>query len=236
MRAASHMDYQGAGKMSHEASAVSGYPMLTPLPTYSSQIVDECYSYSSSPEQNLKGFMASMDSNSFPSSGRLTPQTPESLIYHEPLAVGDISEQWMASQPYSDDTLGSIGLGFDAEVTTMLPTGMWGAPQSAQTAPLPQMAWPHHSVSASPERMSAEIVPHSRAVPSLSISECSVEDFNPTSAFNQEIRQWTNCPPTTTQINGSSTVPSVSYMHGLRIVSSTAPVWEDVFMPGPPPY
>lgn len=210
--------------------------MLTPLPTYSSQIIDECYSYSDGSDQNMNGLMPSMDSNSYPSSGPLTPQTPEAHLHHEPIAVGDLSEQWMTSQPYSDNTLESAGLGLEAEMTTMLPTGLWLGPDAARSAPLPQMSWPHPSLSASPQRMSAEVVPHIRAVPSLSISECSVEDLSAASAFSQDMGQWSGCPPGTTPIDGSITATTAPYMHNLRIVSSTAPVWEDVFMPGPAPY
>jgi hypothetical protein len=222
--------------MGYEATAISGHPMLTPLPTYSSQIIEECYPYSGSPEQNMNGIMPSMDSNRYPSSGPLTPQTPEAHLYHEPIAIGDLSEQWMTSQPYPDNAMESIGLGFDAEVTTMLPTGLWSGHDTAQSAPLPQMSWPHPSLSASPQRMSAELVPHIRAVPSLSISECSVEDLSTTSAFSQDMGQWSSCLPSTTSMDGANTTTTAPYMHGLRIVSSTAPVWEDVFMPGPTPY
>jgi hypothetical protein len=233
LRAASHIDFRTAVKMSQQASNISGFPMLTPLPTYNTQIIDECYSYSSSPDQNLTGFTPNMDSSHFPTSGRLTPQTPEPITYHEPMSMVGLPDQWINVQPWSDDTLVSVGLGFDGDMTTMLPTELWSAPETAQTAPVAQLAWPHPSLSMSPQSISSELVPHPSAVPPLSISECSADDYNTSGVYHEN---WAHCQPTASQIDMANMVTSAPFMHDLRTISSAAPVWEDVFMPGAAPY
>jgi hypothetical protein len=233
MRAASHIDFRTAVKMSQQASACSGFPVLTPLPTYTGQIVDECYSYSGSPGRNLVGFSAATDPTGLSMSGRLTPQTPESLVYHEPLAVGDLSDQWAQSQPWIDDSLMSVGLSLDSDMAAPVPVELWSRPEHSNTAPITQMSWNQASVSVSPQLMSDEVVPNAGAVPSLSISECSVDDFNNSGTFHED---WALCQPTTTQLGMAGIVTSVPFMHDLRSMSSAAPVWEDVFMPGHPPY
>ncbi|CAO2653417.1 Nn.00g028280.m01.CDS01 [Neocucurbitaria sp. VM-36] len=234
MRAASsHIDFRTAVKPSQQPSGVSGYPMLTPLPTYTSHIVDECYSYSSSPEQNMVGYTQTIDMNAFPSSGRLTPQTPEPIIYHEPLTTGGILDPYITSQPWSDEVLGSAGLDFDPDMTAIIPINMWSAPEPAHIMPMAQMSWPQSSFSVSPSHMSAELVSHASGAPSLTTSECSVEDFN-TSGTNAE--EWSIYQPTATQINMADLVTSAAFMHDMKSIPSHAPIWEDVFIPSSSPY
>lgn len=233
MRAASHIDFHSAVKMSQQASGISGYPMLTPLPTYASQIVDECYSYSSSPEQNTSGYTQSMEMNTFPTSCSLTPQTPESIVYHEPLSMGEHLDHYMASQSWSDEAIVSAGLGFDPDMTAMLPTDMWSAPEPGHMMPIAQMSWPQHPLSVSPQHMSAELVSHIQGVPSLTTSECSAEDFN-TLGTNPE--EWSIYQPTITDMNMGTIVTSAPFMHDLKFIPSHAPLWEDVFIAGSSPY
>jgi hypothetical protein len=233
MRAASHIDFRTAVKMSQQASVCSGFPILTPLPTYTAQIIDECYSHPSNTDQSLSGYTPPMESNSFPVSGCLTPQTPESIIYHDASPVGNMSDQWMASQPWSDDSLVSVGLGFEGDMSAMLPTELWSTPEHMHSAPITQISWYHPSLSVSPQTISSEPVPDARAVPPLSISECSVDDFNNSGTFHED---WASYQQTATQFDMTSMVSSAPFVHDLSSIPSTAPVWEDVFMPGPVPY
>lgn len=232
MRAASHIDFRTAVKMSQQGSGISGYPMLTPLPTYASQIVDECYSYSSSPEQNLSGFTDAMDANNFHNSGRLTPQTPEPIIYHEPVSMGDNLDPYMNSQPWSEDALASVGLGFESDLTSMLPTDMWSAPE-AEMIPMAHMSWPQPGLNMSPQHMAVDLASHTRGVPSLTTSECSVEDFNSISTNPDE---WPIYHATTPQLNMINMVTSAPFMQDMNALQSHAPIWEDVYMPGHSPY
>lgn len=233
MRAASHIDFRTAVKMSQQASASASLSMLTPLPTYSSQVVDGCYSFPSHPEQDLTGYASGIDSDGMPTSGSLTPQTPESIVYHEPLTIGDMSDTWMASQSWSDDSLASVGLGFDGDMTALLPAELWSNNGQAHSAPLTQMPWPHPSLSLSPQSMSSDFAPNVNTAPSLSLSDCSVDDFgNPTSLRED----WTACEPVTNQFDMVNMVTSASFMHNYQPVACPAPIWEDVFMPGSAPY
>ncbi|KAJ4364407.1 hypothetical protein N0V83_009001 [Neocucurbitaria cava] len=219
--------------MSQQASGISGYPTLIPLPTYASQIVDECYSYSSTPEQSMIGFTHAMDMNTFPTSGRLTPQTPEPIIYHEPLAMGENLDPYITSQPWSDDSLVSAALDFDPDMTTIIPTNMWSAAEPEHIMPITQLHWLQPSFPMSPPHLSAELVEQTSGAPSLSTSECSVEDFN-TSGTNAD--EWSIYQPTATQINIANLVTTTAFLQDIRPIPSHAPIWEDVFIPGPSPY
>ncbi|KAF2818901.1 hypothetical protein CC86DRAFT_450352 [Ophiobolus disseminans] len=234
MRTVSHMGLHTAVKMNQQASACSGFPTLTPLPTHTSPTVDSCYSYPVfSDHQDLSEYSLGMEAHDFPVAGRLTPQTPEPLIYHDPLSISDMSDQWMPSQPWSGESLEFVQSGFDSDITPMLPAELWAPPDHAHVAPITQLAWNHPSLSASPQELPQELVPHMGAVPSLSISECSVEEFNGAGAFHEN---WTNCLPITTQLGMTGMVTQAPFMHGLGSSSSAAPMWEDVFMQGPSPY
>jgi hypothetical protein len=236
MRAASHIDFRTAVKMSQQASACSGYPSLTPLPTYASQVVDECYSYPANIDQEIPGYTSGIETGSMPISGRLTPQTPESTVYHEPVAMGDMADSWMMTQPYSDDSLASIGLGFENDMTGLLAAELWSNPGHVRSAPITQIPWVQSSLSGSPRSMTSDSILYSREAPSLSISECSVEDFNSSGVFHED---WADCQPTATHYditNMTNMVTSAPFMHDFQSVPSTAPIWEDVFMPGSAPY
>jgi hypothetical protein len=232
MRAASHIDFRTAVKMSQQASSLSGLPMLTPLPTYSSQIVDECYSYSSSPEQNMNGFPPAMEHNNFPSSGPLTPQTPQSVLYSEPLTTGEHMDPYMSSPTWSDHFV-ATGLGFDPEITALMPTEVWGTNDTELTMPIPQMSWSPSSISVSPQQMTAELIPHSAGVPSLATSECSVDDFNVPVTGQDD---WAMYQPSHSQISMAGLVSSAPFAQDMKLVAANAPMWQDVYMPSSMPY
>ncbi|KAH8725604.1 hypothetical protein GQ44DRAFT_615310 [Phaeosphaeriaceae sp. PMI808] len=232
MRTSSHIDFHTAVKMNQlQSSTCSEFPPRTPLPSYSSQITEECYSYPSSCDQNLINFTRALGSNTFPVSGPLTLQTPEPIIYHEPLSMGGLSDQWMAAQSWSDDSLVAAGPGFE-EMAAMLPTELWPPFGHAQTAPVIQMPWYQSSLSASPRPILSELVPDARAVPSLSISECSIEDINNSGIF---LENWIEYQPITTPLDMSSLV-SASFVHNIASLSCVGPMWEDAFSPGTTPY
>jgi hypothetical protein len=233
MRAASQIDFRTAVKMSQQASACSSLPTLTPLPTYASQVVDECYSYQKNTDQDMTGYTSSMESNGLPTSGCLTPQTPESLIYHEPLTIGEMTDTWMVAQPWLDDSLASVGLGFQSDIGELLPAELWSTSERTQSAPIAQLPWVQSFLSFSPQSIASDLLSHSRGAPSLSFSECSVEDFNSSGVFHED---WANHQPTTNQFNIANTVVSAPFMHGLLPVSATTHVWEDVFIPGSATY
>lgn len=219
--------------MSQQASACAGHPTLTPLPTYTSQVVDECYLYPTNTDQDISGYTSGTESNCMLTSGRLTPQTPESVAYHEPLAVGDMTDAWILAQPWSDDSLVSVALGFEDDMTGLLPAETWSNSEHAHSPPIAQLPWVQSSLSVSPQSMTSDLTPYSREASALSLSECSVEDFNSSGVFHED---WADCQPTMTQYDMPNMVTSAPFMHDFRSISSTAPIWEDVFMPGSAPY
>ncbi|KAH7371080.1 hypothetical protein BKA66DRAFT_444263 [Pyrenochaeta sp. MPI-SDFR-AT-0127] len=230
MRAASHLGLSAAVKMSQQNSTISGYPMLIPLPTYASQVVDECYSYSSSPDQNLEDFTQAMETNGLSTSGRLTPQTPEAIIYHEPLSMGEGADHYMSSRPWSDDAVASVGIDFDPDMAAMLSTDMWPVPGPESIIPMIHMPWHSPAPSVSPQEISGNNLgsSHPGTIPSLTASECSVDDFN-TSGPNQE--EWSIYQPTASHISVANLATSAPFMSDSEAIPSHAPIWEDIFLP-----
>jgi hypothetical protein len=236
MRAASHIDFRTAVKMSQQqTSAISGYPTLTPLPTYQSQVVDECYSYTSSPDPSMGSFTPNMDDHSFPISRGMTPQTPELLAYHEPFAMDDPLDQYSLSQAWSDDNLMPIGLGFDTQMPNGLPLDMWSTPEPDV---IPQMnqanLWAQQSLLSPPPQFSRETTPHTKVLPSLSANDCSVDDFGSSRVVQDD---WSSCHSNAGgHINMNNLITSAPYVPNMKSIPSNAPLWEDVYMATPAPY
>ncbi|KAF2713373.1 hypothetical protein K504DRAFT_450077 [Pleomassaria siparia CBS 279.74] len=235
MRAHSHMDMHTAQKMRQQTPTdFSAYPMLTPLPTYSPQIIDECYSYSSSPEQNM---------HTFYNAGRMTPQTPDSFLYHDSLASTDAFDQYMNTQTWSDDGNGMpIGLGFENDIPGLIPVeSPWCTPEPegfsmpmgqmrfdspfcGSVSPAPMNEW-SHDLSLSPPQM-PHSMPHTRAVPSLSISDCSIQDFE-----SPRMDDWSNFRPNPSSMIVTKTNSHNTYIDGMKPIPKNQALWEDVKFP-----
>ncbi|KAF2193221.1 hypothetical protein K469DRAFT_730124 [Zopfia rhizophila CBS 207.26] len=240
-RSLSQMDMSTAQKMGHRRPELTGMPMLTPLPTFNPQIIDECYSDYGSPEPSMGVFPHQMEKNGYNASGRLTPQTPDSFTYSEPLSVVDPFDQYLNSQVWSSDEVQMpIGLGFENEIPGMMQNEadmrtMWSTPDlDGNSTPVQHMrtfespvcespasfnVWPHHSVSVSPPQP-----PHTKAVPSLSVSECSVQDFDSTAAFQDE---WPSFRCNPVEMNLAKPSTSTAYLEGLRAIPKNSNVWEE---------
>jgi hypothetical protein len=219
--------------MAQYASPCSGIPMLTPLPTYTSPVVDECYFYPDISRQDLTEHVPSMESDGMLTSSPLTPQTPRSIVYQEPLAIVDMSDPWMISRPWADDSLPYVGPGLESDLTTLLPTGLWSAPQYVHNAPIAQVPWGTSSHSSSPQSIPSDFASYARVAPSLSISECSTESYDSSGAFYED---WATREPTTPQFGMTNMGPPAPIIHGFPTDSCTAMVWEDVLWSGPAPY
>lgn len=238
MRAASHIDFRTAVKMSQQqqASSISGYPTLTPLPTYQSQLADDCYSYTSSPDPSMGAFTPNLDDHSFPVSRGMTPQTPDPFAYHEPFAMDDPLDQYNLSQTWSDDNLVPIGLGFDTQVPHNMPMDMWTTPEPESIPQMDQMnLWAQQQSLLSPPQQpfSREPTPHTQRLPALSTSECSVDDFSAPRAVHDS---WAACHAASGHINMNNMITSAPYAPNMKCTPNHAPVWEDVFMAAPAPY
>jgi len=83
-------------------------------------------------------------------------------------------------------------------------------------------AWPHSSLSVSPQP------PHTRAVPSLSMSECSVGDFDSPTPVQEE---WPcfRCNPNEMSMSKGSA--SSTYLEGLKSISKDSNTWDDLIAP-----
>ncbi|KAJ4289159.1 hypothetical protein N0V90_011501 [Kalmusia sp. IMI 367209] len=236
MRTVSQMDFHTAAKLSQYPTNFNNFNMLTPLPTYTPQIIDESYSYSSSPEPNMGAFSRSMDQNGYLASSRaMTPSTPEPFAYHDPIAIADPFDQYMGNQSWSDDGSMAVGLGFEHDIPGMLSNDMWATPEPESITPMglcdsptTMSAWSHPAMSVSPPQMPMGMPPHSKAVPSLSISESSTEDFNSPSRVQEE---WNNFQPHAGQIVGKPMVTG-SFMDSVKAYpKAPQPIWEDIIVP-----
>jgi hypothetical protein len=232
MRAASFVDYRSAMKADQENPELSGYPMLTPLPTYSSQMVDECYSYSSSPEQDLSSFTRAMEMNTFHNLGRLSPMTPDPIMCPEPISILDNFDHYTTSQPWSDEALASCELGVDPNMAGIHPLDMWPTPDTTDLMSLAQLSWAQSGISASPQQISTDLILRNDVVPSMPTSEYSVENYSSDAMPGD----WTIYQPTTTHMDLANMITLAPYMRDANSVSTHAPIWEDVFVPGPRPY
>lgn len=233
MRAASHIDFRTAVKMSQQASNLSGLPTLQPLPTYSNQIFSEGTLGSINSEQSPAEFNSAPDTSNLLASGRLTPQTPEAIMYHEPMSMTDLSEQWMAESTWTEDSLATVGLGLECGMSGMMSTDLWPIDESIHTVPMAQMAWSHTQSSISPQSMSSDFAPDSSLIPALSTGAFSVEDFDGSSNLNNG---WGNFQFSTCDNNLTSLAASTSFVPDFASYPATMPTWEDVFIPGQAPY
>jgi hypothetical protein len=204
--------------------------MLTPLPTYASQIIDECFSYSSSPEQNLSSFTQAMDINSFPMPGYPSPQTPEPITYHEPISIMDSFQHYATSQAWSNEALASCELGFEPNMANMLPIDVWPTPDTTDLA-TNHLSWSQYGISVSPQQISTELILHSDAVP-ITTSEYSMDGYSSDTMRGD----WTIYQPTTTDMDLANMVTLTPYMHDINSGPSHGPILNDVFVPGSSSY
>lgn len=237
MRTVSHMDFHTAAKLSQYPANFNNFNMLTPLPTYTTPIIEDSFSYSSSPEPNMGNFSRSMDQNAYITSSRaMTPSTPEPFAYHDPIAIADPFDHYMNTPSWSDDGSMAVGLGFEHDMPGMLPNDMWSTPEPESITPMglcnspaTMNTWSHQAMSVSPQ-LPMGMPPHTKAVPSLSISEASSEDFNSPSHVQEE---WNNIQPHAGQIM-TKPMATGSFMDSVKSFvypKAPQPIWEDIIVP-----
>ena len=238
MRAPSSIDFRTAVKMQQQAATMSGVPKLTPLPTYHNQVVDECYAYTPSPEPDLR-FTPEIEQDGFPFSRGGTPQTPQQPFgCPDPLNAGeDLS--YLHCPPWAGENLVPVGLGFVDMDMSMGCDGSWMTPtpepeemaranlyaQSAHNAfdaalaATPWSAFPQQQGSMSPE---------DKALDAIDSGIVMQGEWSPRPAQQQRQDVFVDMG------NMVTSAPYVPKMQGLS--GSSAPVWEDVFMPSSLPY
>jgi hypothetical protein len=212
--------------------------MLTPLSTYTPQIIDECYSYSSSPEPATTVFAHNMDKSSYLPSGRLTPQTPDSFSFNNSLPMSDSFDHYMHPQGWPHEGSMPMGLGFESEIPNMMPmeTDMrvWTPDFAAHSTPGPHThgynppmcdspasvnLWPAPIMSVSPSQP-----PHTRGVPSLSISECSAPESDSPDGAQEE---WPSFQGLSNSMCATKPVTSTPYLDSIKTLPMETRAWED---------
>lgn len=232
MRAPSHIDFRTAVKMSQQAAIISSVPKLTPLPTYHTQIVDECYSYTPSPAPDLR-FTPDLEHDRFAFSRGATPQTPaDPFGFPEPLP-GVEGLDYFDCQPWNDEALGPVGLGF---------SGLEMAQPWMEHAPEPEMV--ETNMFARDADVASSLPMHASTLSSSGWSSfqsplqddvenngfLSTDDaFIDSGIVLQD--EWNQPRLHDSYVNMGNLITSAPYVPKMHGVPSTAPVWEDVFMP-----
>ncbi|KAL6160811.1 hypothetical protein ACJQWK_02282 [Exserohilum turcicum] len=126
-------DSYNAARTDHQTLALSGYPMLTPLPTHAAYIIDESHSYCDSPETSLASFKQTTSNSTLSHSDRLSPPTPEPMFLHEPMPRIHYADYHACPQTWYEDVQPSIEYSFDPGVTSVLPPEPWPTPNHAMT-------------------------------------------------------------------------------------------------------
>ncbi|KAF1976481.1 hypothetical protein BU23DRAFT_27885 [Bimuria novae-zelandiae CBS 107.79] len=238
MRTVSQMDFHTAAKLSQYPTNFNNFNMLTPLPTYPTPVIEDSFSYSSSPEPNMGGFSRSMDQNGYITASRaMTPSTPEPFAFHDPIAIADPFDQYMNNSSWSDDGSMAVGLGFEHDIPGMLPSDMWATPEPESITPMglcdsptAMNNWSHSAMSVSPPQLPMGMTPHSKAVPSLSISETSSDEYNSPRRVQEE---WNNIQPHAGQMMGKPMVTG-TFMDSVKSFAypkAPQPIWEDIIVP-----
>ncbi|KAF2196677.1 hypothetical protein GQ43DRAFT_435804 [Delitschia confertaspora ATCC 74209] len=231
-------------KMPYSRSDLAGLPMLTPLQTFSPHMTNEVYDYGS-PEPNLSLFPPSSDKSPFYPSGRLTPQTPDSSTYSDPLsAMAEPFGNYLHSQSWPEEPRTAMGLGFETDIPGMMHNHVdvqpiWSTPDmDGRSTPIHQVrafdsplcesplscsGWTNSPLSVSPQPP-----PHTRAVPSLSLSECSVMELD-TAPVAQDEWPCFRCNPS--EMNVVKTSTSTTYLEGLKAIPKTPKTWEQLIIP-----
>ncbi|KAF2744398.1 hypothetical protein M011DRAFT_479964 [Sporormia fimetaria CBS 119925] len=235
------MDFHTAVKLGHPRPDFAAMSMLTHLQTYTPQIIDESYSYSSSPDQTSTAFVHSMDQAHTMHSGRLTPQTPESFSYVQPITVRETLNHYMNPQSWAQDGQVPIGLGFEHDFSGFAATEpdlqFWNTNLPTHTTPLTDIhnhgsmlcespaslsVWPTTGVSLSPSQP-----PHTRAVPSLSISECSVQDMESPGGTQEE---WPFYQDLSGNMAPTKPITTTPYLDSIKNLPMSSLDWDDGFL------
>ncbi|KAJ4989661.1 hypothetical protein SVAN01_04878 [Stagonosporopsis vannaccii] len=251
MRAPSHIDFRTAVKMSQQAAIISGVPKLTPLPTYQSQIVDECYSYTSTPEPELR-YTPEIEQDSFPFSRGGTPQTPsEPFGCNQSLPVID-DIGYLDCSTWSAEGLVPVGLGFTdldmplasdwmtpaREPEEMAAANLFAQTQAqtqALTTDLTSSSLPLHDfdpLSTVHDTWSFSLPTHQDVVPSSKAMDGGMDSGI---VMQTEWPQQPQPQPQQTRQDlfvDMSLVTSAPYVPKMQGLPGVTPVWEDVFMPG----
>lgn len=222
MRAPSHIDFRTAVKMSKQAAFISGAPKLTPLPTYHTQIVDDCYSYTPSPEPDLR-FTPDIEQDNFPLSRGATPQTPsEPFTYNEPLPL--IDTDYLDPQPWTGESLAPVGLGF-ADFDSLPQDNMW-------MTPTPE---PEEMTQANLFAQAPMVADYGASWPVFQVPVHEDAECEGEGALDSGIVMQGEWVPQSAFVDMGSMV-TAAYVPRIQGLASAMPVWEDVFMASSIPY
>lgn len=244
MRAPSHIDFRTAVKMTQQAAIISGVPKLQPLPTYHSQISDACYSYSSSPEPDLSRFTPETESDGFALSRGATPQTPSDLFGHPEPLPGVDGLDYFDCQPWAAEGLVPVGLGFaglDIAVQDWMTPTPTPEPEEMARANFFAENHHHHHLSLGYQVHdplgASNTATHDWAfgTPPPDHNGADSSPFIDASLDSGIVMQceWSHSQPQpqNTYVD-MGLITSAPYVPKMQSVMGSAPVWEDVFVPG----
>lgn len=241
MRAPSHIDFRTAVKMSQKAAITPTVPKPTPLSTYQTHIVDECYLRNSTPELDLR-FTPEIEQDGYFFSRGATPQTPVESFYYNDLVPTVAGSDYPDCQLWSGDESVDVGLGFADTGSWMTPT-----PELEETSHANLFAQNIDFSSLSQSKGMFDLSPDNMTKNWPSFLPDNVNSANkpdpPLSLIDSSLDsgiamqgEWNQPQPQDAYINMGNMFTSAPYVPKMQTISSNVPVWEDVFMSSSLPY
>jgi hypothetical protein len=214
-----YIDTGSIAKSSHKDLRLSGYPMLTPLPSQGSQVSNDCYAYVESPEYDSNFFVRPVDTNNYLNLGAISPQTPGPVILYEPASVVNDPDCYLYPESWSSEVHMSNEVGFGVNGTTVLPE-MWATPDSMAITSATQIPCPLSDLSNLQRHTMDESTSHISGIP-------STNQYQSRNALDPVRPEWTFYSPTVTDM---AVVPSAPFMYDFNSATNYAPVWELPFI------
>ncbi|KAG9195420.1 hypothetical protein G6011_00541 [Alternaria panax] len=218
--AASYADTESAAKSSRQDLELSGYPMLTPLPSQEPQVFNDCCAYVQSSEYDTNIFAQAVDTNTYLNLGAISPQTPSPVIMYEPVSVVSHPDCYLYPESWPSEAYMSDEAGFEIDVTNGLPE-MWATPDSATMVPIAHMPWLFSDPLNLPQHMLDESASHI-------VGMASLAQYQFRNTLDPVRPEWTFHGSTDTDM---TIVTSAQFVCDMNSATSYAITWEVPFLP-----
>ncbi|USP75465.1 hypothetical protein yc1106_02739 [Curvularia clavata] len=210
-------------KADEQALMLSGYPVLTPLPTQTPYTANESQLCSEDCEQNQTFSEHAMSNSNLSSLGGLSPPTPEPMVFHEPVPVAHCIDYSSFPQPWCEEVSASIEYDFGSIITDIVSPDTWTMSNTAITIPsTSHIQWPQPDPIFQQPRIRMEQISYPDGIGTYSGSQSSSEG-----CFSSPIPDWRMFEPVGAEL---STNASTSLL--LNMSSG----WEDGFVCEPSSY
>lgn len=215
----SYIGTESMSKHSRKDLRLSGYPMLTPLPSQGSQVSNDCYAYMGSAEYNPNIFVRPVDTNNYLNLGATSPQTPGPVMLYEPVSVVNDPDCYLHPESWSRELHMSNDLRFEVNGTTVLPE-TWAIPDSTTILSTMQIPCPLSDISNSSRYMLDGPASHVTGI-------ASPVQYQFRNALDPVTPEWTFYGPAVSDVAVTTSAP---FMYDLNSASNYAPVWEVPFI------